>query len=343
MGLEPTAITLAEFFGKHRALVEEGLTSNARQSYARAWTLRLEPSLGALLLSEINALTIANARALWTGADSTKGDATALLSKVLGFAVMGGLLAANPCRSLPRTRGKSREADWSSRALDDLQVRRMLDLTAFHPSGQRALAGLAFTGLRLGELVGLRWEDLDESRGFLTVRRTFSPDGHGRLVERATKSGKARQVPILRQLEPWLDAGRNLGHAHVFTGKRGGPFDSGNLSRAVRWNELRDRIATFADGHPLRFHDLRHTFLSRLAREGNAPANIQKVAGHASITTTERYTHISGIEAALAIREVVDGRNRELTFRGGESAAEVGTYDKTPGIPGVLICSRSGA
>lgn len=74
-------ITLAEFFGKYRALVEDGLTSNARQSYARAWALRVEPSLGSLPLTELNSLTIANARAVWTGADSTKGDAIALLSK----------------------------------------------------------------------------------------------------------------------------------------------------------------------------------------------------------------------------------------------------------------------
>jgi integrase len=249
---------------------------------------------------------------------------------------MGGLLSTNPCRSLPRVRGKARDAEWTSRALDDLQVRRMLALTGFHASGQRALAGLAFTGLRLGELVGLRWEDLDESRGFLTVRRTYSPDGHGRLVERPTKSGKARQVPILDELVPWLDAGRGLGHDHIFTGKRGGPFDSGNLARAVRWHELRDQIATFADGNPLRFHDLRHTFLSRLARHGIAPAHIQKVAGHASITTTERYTHISGIEAALAVREGVDGANREVTFRGGESAAHTGLTRRNPRKSGGL-------
>ncbi|MDQ2661462.1 MAG: hypothetical protein M3Y52_06275 [Actinomycetota bacterium] len=54
----------------------------------------------------------------------------------------------------------------------------------------------------------------------------------------------------------------------MFTGVRGGPFDSGNLSRAVRWPAIRDSFATFADGMPLRFHDLRHTFLSRLARLG---------------------------------------------------------------------------
>ena len=336
MRLDPTATTLAEFFGEFRALVEDGLTSNARQSYARAWAHRVEPSLGALPLAEIRPLTVARAKATWSGAESTKGDALALLSKILGLAVMDGLLPANPCRSLPRTRGKAHESEWTSRALDDLQVRRMLALTSFHPYGQRALAGLAFTGLRLGELVGLRWEDLSEAQGYLTVRRTFSPDGHGRLEERPTKSGKSRQVPILEELTPWLDAARGLGHDHVFTGKLGGPFDSGNLARALRWHAIRDQIATFADGQPLRFHDLRHTFLSRLARHGIAPAHIQKVAGHASITTTERYTHLSGTEAALAVRDAVNGANREVTFRGGESAANTGPTRQNPRKSGGL-------
>ncbi|MGN6125521.1 MAG: tyrosine-type recombinase/integrase [Humibacter sp.] len=212
----------------------------------------------------------------------------------------------------------------------------MLALTSFHPSGQRALAGLAFTGLRLGELVGLPWEDLDELRGFLTVRRTFSPDGHGRMEERATKSGKSRQVPIIEELTPWLDAARGLGFDHIFTGKFGGPFDSANLARALRWPAIRDQIATFPDGQPLRFHDLRHTFLSRLARLGVAPARIQKVAGHASITTTERYTHLSGTEAALAVRAAVNGANREVTFRGGESAANTGQTRQNPRKSGGL-------
>ena len=123
--------------------------------------------------------------------DTTKGDAVALLSRLLGLAVMDGIISSNPCRSLPRARGKSLDADPVARALTDEQVARMLDLTSFHPFGQRALAGLAFTGLRLGELVGLRWEDVNVDRGLITVRRTFSPDGHGRLQVRATKSGCA--------------------------------------------------------------------------------------------------------------------------------------------------------
>jgi len=95
-------------------------------------------------------------------------------------------------------------------------------------------------------------------------------------------------------------------------------------------------------GPPLRFHDLRHTFLSRLVRHGIAPAHIQKVAGHASITTTERYTHLSGTEAALAVREAVNGAIREVTFRGGDNAAHTGETQKTPGEPGVHSVAGAG-
>lgn len=246
-------VTLADVVGEYRALVEEDLISNARQAYRRAWSLRVLPTLGEVPLSELTPLAIANARAAWSGKASTKTDALAFLSRILELAATGGLLPSNPCRSLPRTRGKAQEADWTARALDDLQVQRMLSLTAFHPFGQRSLAGLVFTGLRLGELVSLRWEDVDSAGALVTVRRTFSPDGHGRLEERRTGSGKTRQVPIIPELLPWLDATREAGPEHVLTGTRGGPFDSGNLACAVRWHAIRDHIAAFPDGSALRF------------------------------------------------------------------------------------------
>ncbi len=316
-------VTLADFYDENHALVEEGLVSNAVAAYERAWRLRVRPSLGSLPLSGLTALVISRARAAWDGSASTKQDALALLSRLLELAVMDGRIGSNPCRSLPRSRGKNHDADPASRALSDVQVARMLTLTAFHPFGQRALAGLAFTGLRLGELVGLRWEDVDAGQGLITVRRTFSPNGHGKLEIRATKSGRIRSVPILNELMPWLELAQQAGFEHVFTGVRGGPFDSGNLSRAVKWEKIRDGIATFADGRALRFHDLRHTFLTRLARAGNSPQNIQRVAGHASISTTELYTRSSSTDAALAIREKMNPSNREVTFEGGEKAAKL--------------------
>jgi integrase len=111
--------------------------------------------------------------------------------------------------------------------------------------------GLAFTGLRLGELVGLLWEDVDAERGLTTVPRPLSPNGSGRLEPRATKSGRVRDVPTIDDLAPWLNAAPDTEFPNVFRGIRGGPFDSGNLARAVKWFEARDRIATFHDGRPL--------------------------------------------------------------------------------------------
>lgn len=170
------------------------------------------------------------------------------------------------------------------------------------------------------------------SRGLIAVRRTHSPDGHERLEVRTTRSGHVRSIPFfLDELRPGLDAARETGYERVFTGRDGGALNSGNLRRAVRWDEVRDKIATFPDGKGLRFHDLRHTFLSRLPRLGVAPAKLQKVAGHASITTTELHTRSSAVEAALSVGEFVRRAKREVTPDGGESAENrrmTGTFDR---------------
>src|SRR5690554_1452435 len=127
--------TLGEFYSEYRPLTEDGLVSNAVAAYQRAWRLRISLSLGSLPLDELRPLVIARARAEWDGRPSTTQDAVALLSRLLDFAVMDGLLVSNPCRSLPRSRGKSDDADPVARALNDGQVQRMLELTAFHPFG----------------------------------------------------------------------------------------------------------------------------------------------------------------------------------------------------------------
>lgn len=307
-------LTLAEFYPLVRATIEDGLTSNTIASYDRAWRLRIEPTLGHLPLDQVTPLVLANARASWSGSPSTRQDAFALASGIFEWAMRERHIRDNPARSVPRAKGKAKDADPVSRALSDAQTARMLDLTADTPHAQRNLAGLVFTGLRLGELVGLRWDDLDMSARTLTVRRTVSPDGSGRLTMRPTKSGRTREVPIIDDLVPWLQP-VDARHDHVFTGEKGGAFDSTNLSRAARWKTIRDQIRTFPeDQEPLHFHDLRHTFLTRMSRLGALPQQLQSVAGHASVTTTELYARTSSHEAARAIGNLA---NREVALPNG--------------------------
>lgn len=330
MRLQPECVLLRDFYSDNVSLLFADLTSNTIQGYERAWRLRIAPTLGHLPLSDLRALTVLRAMNEWQGKQSTRNAAKSMLSQLLDLAVLDQRLTTNPVKALSRQRGKSRLSDLTERALSRAQVATMLDLTAFHPHGQRMLAALALTGARLGEVSALRAEHVDLENGLLRIRATRSPDGHGRVVERPTKSGHARDVPIIAEFEPWLRAALATDFPYLFSGSQGGPFDSTNLSRALRWSTIRPLIVTYTDGRPLRFHDLRHTFASRLSDLGLAPAYLQQVMGHASITTTERYTHTRSRDAALAAKRILDAQNSEVTFRGGETAATRGLTRENP-------------
>ncbi len=322
MRLNPTGVTLRDFYSEYSSLLFDGLTSNSVQGYERAWRIRVSPTLGDLLLDDLRPLTVMRAMQDWNGKASTVNAAKVLLSRLLDLAVLDERLSANPCRLIPRQRGRATDQSLRERALTRAQVAIMLEATAWHPYGQRILAAMVLTGTRLGEASALRAEHVDLENGLLRIRATRSPDGHGRVVERATKSGKARDVPIIEEFKPWLEAAMSSGHQYLFSGAKGGPFDSTNLSRALRWKTTRATIGTFPDGSAVRFHDLRHTFASYLSELGLPPTQIQRVMGHASITTTERYMHSPSRDAALAAKRILDAQFSEVTFRGGEKAAE---------------------
>jgi integrase len=146
----------------------------------------------------------------------------------------------------------------------------------------------AFTGSRRGELVALRWRDVDFSRRHLRVTASYT--------ERALstpKSGKARSVPlaplvaeVLARLSgrPQYTDDNDL----VFPGTAGGFMDASALYRrykaALKRASLRD----------LRFHDLRHTFGTQVI--GNAQVSILQLKewmGHADIGTTMKYLHFA--------------------------------------------------
>jgi integrase len=141
----------------------------------------------------------------------------------------------------------------------------------------------AYTGLRQGELLALRWRDVGE--GAITVSRAVSS---GELT--GTKSHKVRHVPLvpvaahalarLRQRRDFTGDGEL-----VFPNWRGRPRDGGALAR--RFKAARDA----AGARPLRFHDLRHSFGSALARDGVDVLSIKTAMGHADLATTQRYLH----------------------------------------------------
>lgn len=142
----------------------------------------------------------------------------------------------------------------------------------------------AFTGLRRGELIALRWRDIDFAGSAVRVRASYAG---GALT--TPKSGKVRSVPLAPEVSQAL---AKLGKREllvgeddlVFVGEAGSYLDGSALRR--RYKAALERAAL----RPLRFHDLRHTFGTRMIAKADI-RRVQEWMGHADIQTTMRYLH----------------------------------------------------
>jgi integrase len=181
--------------------------------------------------------------------------------------------------------------------VEKLRESRYPDLDVFLPEEVHALVRAAaseqdaaifltaaFTGLRRGELLALRWRDVDFAGSVLRVRASYA---YGHLT--TPKSGKVRAVPLAPDVTRALArlAGRPNWTGDddlVFPGDLGGFLDGSALRRryavALRRAGLR----------PLRFHDLRHTFGTRMIAKADI-VRVKEWMGHASVSTTMRYLH----------------------------------------------------
>jgi len=144
----------------------------------------------------------------------------------------------------------------------------------------------AYAGLRRGELVALRWRDVEFTGRKITVRRALSGDTE----LRSTKSRRFRDVPLPDQAAAALD---RLSRREEFIGPDDYVF-ANRFGRRLDPSALRRRFERARDAaglEPLRFHDLRHTYGSLLVAGGIDLVSVKAAMGHSRITTTERYLH----------------------------------------------------
>lgn len=171
------------------------------------------------------------------------------------------------------------------------------DIDVFSPEEVRALVRAAaseqdaaifltaaFTGMRQGELLALRWRDVDFAQSVLRVRASY---GLGQTT--APKSGKVRSVPLAPDVARALARLSNREYGTdddnlVFLGELGGHVDNAALRR--RYKAALERAGL----RQLRFHDLRHTFGTRMIAKADI-RRVQEWMGHADIQTTMRYLH----------------------------------------------------
>ena len=152
-----------------------------------------------------------------------------------------------------------------------------------------------YTGLRIGEVCGLQWQDIDEYHQTMTIRRTVlrlnvkEEDHKTALVINAPKTASSfRTIPLPDQLiEKLLMIRNDLFKPEDFIfGKKDKPADPRNIQRRFQ------RLLQRAELPPIRFHNLRHTFTTRMLELGTDVKTVSAILGHSSVKTTiEIYAH----------------------------------------------------
>jgi integrase len=235
------------------------------------------------------------------------------LHRVLADAVQWDRIARNPAdRATPPKPKRVEMKTWSPTQLraflDSLRTDRLY--AAFHL--------LATTGMRRGELLGLRWVDVDLEAGWLTVRQTLISIGYEvQLSEPKTERSRRRigldpatvvalRMQRTRQLEErlaWGEAWTDTGL--VFTREDGSPIHPQSLSQAF---ENRARAVGLP---PIRLHDVRHSYATAALAAGVPTRVLSERLGHSSTAlTTDTYQHVVAEmdeEAAARIARVILG------------------------------------
>ena len=231
---------------------------------------------------------------------SAKSTANALgtLQSILRFARRRGWVLADPVELL-EPEERPRHPRRRQRVLGRPEIERLLD--ACPPPGRLLVATALYSGLRISELLGLIWEDIDFAAGLIRVRAQLSRAHRGEPARRVAPKTPAsvREVPLVEQLSHRLAVHKQASPFAapgdwVFATSRGTPYGHRNVARRVL-TRAADAAQLNGDGWPpLRFHDLRHTFASHLVVDlGLDVAQVSRILGHARITITlDVYTHL---------------------------------------------------
>jgi len=264
------------------------------EDYRSMLHVHLLPFFGDVDVEEITRGQVEEFMAHMIGSGKKRGtmlNVVNMMHAVLGEALRDGLVPTNVVAQAhkppsPRADKKVRycspeEVDALLRAVpdDDLgAVERTLYLTA------------AWTGLRKGELLALRWKNVDFASGLIRVHESLS---RGRVTD--PKSARSnRYVPMIRVV---AEALARASTRDLWTGDEDLVFAHPHSGKALSESHVTDRcklaMARADVRSARRFHDLRHTFGTQMASQGVPLRKLQEWLGHSSITTTEIYAQFA--------------------------------------------------
>jgi integrase len=300
------------------------ITAKTKERYWQLAEQQIIPHVGAITLQKLRPSQIAawhDTLLQHGGKDGkplsarTVGHAHRVLHTALARAAAAEIVARNVASSIKPPKIESEEVQ----ILGATDVRVVLDKTKDHPLGIIIALALA-TGARRGELLGLRWGDVDIDAGMLRIERSVEETKAGLSFETPkTKNGRRQislpptAVDLLRdhrrkqlELRVQLGLGRDPSDALLFGTVDGAPLSPDNLSRDWR------RVVVSLSLPPVMFHALRHSHASALIAAGMDPVTVSKRLGHGSpAMTLTVYAHLfqkTDLAAASAIEAAMRGK-----------------------------------
>jgi integrase len=291
------SLNLSDYLDRWLKSVEGTIRPGAFRRYEEASRIHVKPYLGSKKLNRINTLQLQSlyARKLDQGLSPRTVQIIihATLHKALKQAVRWSLIPRNAAEFAAPPKTQRTEI----KPLTEEQVKRVLN--AVRGDQLEALYVLAITtGMRSGELLGLRWEDVDLEARTLQVRRTVF---NGRIESPKTLKGK-RSIRLTQISITVLRKHQRTGE-WIFSTKVGTPVSAHNLHNHS-WKPLLKKTTL-----PLntRFHDLRHTCATLLLTKGVLPKIVQELLGHSSISITlDTYSHVLPNMQGEAVRAMED-------------------------------------
>jgi integrase len=309
---EPSDETLAAYAERwlarrDPARIQTGRTRLAASTFAeyrRALLKHVLPRLGTRTLASLRTEDVDALIAALEAegrAPGTVRNVVTPLRKMLADAVRQGKLTANPATRADLPPAQDFAGKEIPREHTEAIRSALVDLAPNDPlRNEPDLFYVCFfdvalgTGLRLGELRALCWRDVDRERRVVHVERAYS---RRELKRPKTESG-IRSVPLFPSVDAAfrelaaraVERGRYAPEELVFASMRGTPLQPSNFRQRV-WD--RALAAADLDDVRYRFHDLRHTCVSRLVAAGADVKLVQAVAGHANpLITLKRYSHL---------------------------------------------------
>jgi integrase len=281
-GLVQTGATVADAAAEYLHYIEHDRERKPSTVQGYRWIVdaQILPTFAAMRLEDVTSEHVERWLAGMGRKASTRTKALVILHGIFQRARKVHKLPANPVSDVekpPQTR--SGDIDVYSPE----EVWALVRAAASEQDGATFLMA-AFTGLRLGELIALHWRDVDFTGSIVRVRASYAG---GALT--TPKSGKVRSVPLAPEVAKALARLSQREHFTgdddlVFVGEAGSYLDGSALRRRYK------SALTKAGLRPLRFHDLRHTFGTRMIAKADI-RRVQEWMGHADIQTTMRYLH----------------------------------------------------